>query len=128
MQATGIIALFAAILVSRIVNERAYQKLAPDEKLRLMDGFSRTRAYSLVPLLIMIAVFWLLMTQTTLEKQVISVGYFGVLAAYVIVRSVLNRQKLIQLKLPAEYRRAFAIAQIVSLVGLAWFFFATFFV
>ncbi len=127
MQASGFIALFVAILGSRFVNERAYQKLTSDEKLRLMDGFSNVRAYSMVPLLVLMGLFWLLMTQTQLTRLVITMGYFGALVLYIAVRSILNRRKLIALAMPEAYRRSFTIAQIISLVGLAWFFFTIFF-
>jgi hypothetical protein len=119
--------LFVSMIVSRILNERAYQKLGSDEKLRLMDGFSKTRAYSLVPLLVLIAAFWVLLTQTGLDRQLISIGYFAALIVYVLVRSVMNQRKLISLGMPAEYRQMFTLAQVLSFVGLAWFFFATFF-
>jgi hypothetical protein len=127
MQISGFVALFVSMIVSRILNERAYQKLGSDEKLRLMDGFSKSRAYSLVPLLVLIAAFWVLLTQTGLDRQLISIGYFAALIVYVLVRSVMNQRKLISLGMPAEYRQMFTLAQVLSFVGLAWFFFATFF-
>jgi hypothetical protein len=64
MEISGYIALFAAIIVSRIINERGYRVLSDEEKVRLMDGFSKTRAYSLIPLLILIGVYYVLMTKT----------------------------------------------------------------
>ena len=127
MQASGFIALLLGILGSRIVNERAYQKLDSNEKLRLMDGFSNVRAYSIVPLLVLMAVFWLLMTQTQLSRFVVTMGYFGALVLYIAIRTILNRRKLIELAMPASYRQSFMIAQVISLVGLAWFFFTIFF-
>lgn len=51
MEMSGFVALLAAIVASRFINESGYRKLEPEQKLRLMDGFSRTRAYSMIPLL-----------------------------------------------------------------------------
>jgi len=55
MQMSGFVVLLAAIVVSRIVNERGYSKLDSDAKLRLIDGFSKTRSYSMLPLLMLVA-------------------------------------------------------------------------
>ena len=71
MEFSGYIALFAGVIVSRIINERGYRILSNEEKVRLMDGFSKARAYSLIPLLLLIGAYYLLMTKTALDK-----GYF----------------------------------------------------
>lgn len=126
MQISGFIVLLAAIVISRIISERGYRALNSDQKLRLMDGFSSTRMYSLVPLLVLIAGFWYLTTKTEINKQLVTTAYFGLLILYVVVRTILNQRKLLSLEMPPEYRRMFMIAQAVSLVGVAWFFFTIF--
>ncbi len=126
MQMSGFVVLLVAIVASRILNERGYRRLGSEAKLRLMDGFSKTRAYSIIPLLILIGMYWYLMTQTSVNKQALNIGYFGLLFVYVVVRSILNQVKLTQLDMPADYRQMFTIAQIVSFLGVAWFFFAVF--
>ena len=122
MQTAGFIALRAAVVISRFINECGYRTLGPDEKLRLMDGFSATRMYSMVPLLALVAAFWFLVTKTEVNKQVVTIFYFGLLALYVVVRTILNQKKLTTLEMPQQYRRSFMIAQAISLVGVAWFF------
>lgn len=126
MEISGYIALFAALIVSRIISERGYRILSDEEKLRLMDGFSKSRAYSLIPLLGLIAGYWLLTTKTDLDRKMLSTAYFGLLIAFVIVKSLLNQRKMTVLNLPAVYRRYFTIAQVVSLIGVAWFFYTIF--
>ena len=127
MQRSGYVALLGAIVLSRIISERGYRKLDAEQKIRLMDGFSTARAYSMIPLLLLIAVFWLLTTQTNIDKPYLTIGYFGLLAAYVIARVILNQRKLTQLNLPTDYHRMFTIAQVVSFLGVAWFFFTMFY-
>ena len=122
MQFSGFIALLVAIVISRFINERGYRTLEPDQKLRLMDGFSATRMYSMVPLLVLVAAFWFLVTKTDVNKQMVTTAYFGLLAIYVVVRTILNQKKLTTLEMPQQYRRSFMIAQAISLVGVAWFF------
>ena len=126
MQMSGFVALLVAVVVGRLLNERAYRTLGSEEKLRLMDGFSKTRAYSMIPLLVLIGGYWYLATQTSLNKLTLSVVYFVLLIVYVVVRSVWNQVKLAQLEMPADYQRKFTITQVVSLLGVAWFFFAMF--
>ena len=124
MAMSGWLAFLGAVIVSRIINERGYRGLGPDEKVRLMDGFSAARAYGLIPLVALIAVFWVVSTQTNVDRTYVGIGYFSLLILYVIVRAFLNHRKLIQLQMPSDYRRAFTIAQSVSFIGIAWFFFA----
>ena len=126
MQLSGFIALIAAIVTSRFISERAYRELDSKQKLRLMDGFSSTRMYSMVPLLILVAAFWYVTTKTEIDKSLVTTGYFGLLIAYVVVRTVLNQRKLLSLEMPAEYQKMFTIAQAISLAGVAWFFYAVF--
>jgi len=126
MPVSGIIALLVAMIASRFLSERGYRTLSPEQKLRLMDGFSSTRMYSMGPLLVLIAAFWFLMTQTDVNRQVVTMTFFGLLIAYVITRTVMNQRKLHVLDMPAEYRRSFLIAQAVSLAGIAWFFYTAF--
>ncbi len=126
MQVSGFIALIFAIVVSRFISERAYRELDSDQKLRLMDGFSSTRMYSMVPLLILVAAFWYLTTKTQLDKSLITTAYFVLLMVYVVGRTVLNQRKLLALEMPVPYRRMFMTAQAVSLVGVAWFFYTIF--
>ena len=121
MQMSGFVALLVAVVVGRLLNERAYRTLGSEEKLRLMDGFSKTRAYSMIPLLVLIGGYWCLATQTSLNKLTLSVVYFVLLIVYVVVRSVWNQVKLAQLGMPADYQRKFTITQVVSLLGIAWF-------
>ena len=127
MEMSGFVALLGAIVASRIISERGYRKLDADQKLRLMDGFSTSRAYSMIPLLLLIAAFWFLTSQTDLDKQYLTIGYFGLLAVYVIVCVILNQRKLTQLDLPTGYHRMFTMAQVVSFLGIAWFFFTIFY-
>ncbi len=121
---SGVFVLFAAIVIARVIHERAFRALDSEAKLRLMDGFSRSRAYSMVPLLILIGAYWYFMSHSSLDRGLLGVAYFGLLIVYIVVRSLWNQVKLVQLDMPAEYRRMFTMAQVVSLLGVAWFFFA----
>ena len=80
----------------------------------------------MLPLLLLIGGYWYLMTQTPLDRLTLNVVYFVLLIIYVVARSVWNQMKLVQLEMPSNYQRKFTITQVVSLLGVAWFFFAMF--
>ena len=109
--------------IGRFLNEAAYKKLDSDQKIRLMDGFSRTRAYSMIPLLVLVGAYWFLITRTDVDRNLVSFAYFALLIAYVALRTVLNQRKLLQLDMPADYKRFFAASQIITSCGAAWLFF-----
>ena len=127
MEMSGFVAILAAVVISRYINETGYRKLEPDQKLRLMDGFSRTRAYSMIPLLALVGAFWFLMTRTTIDRNLISAAYFGLLIIYIVARIILNQRKLTELDMPDHYKKTFTIAQVVSFCGVAWLFFTMFY-
>ena len=119
MQIFGFIVLLVAIIASRMIHELGYRKLDSDAKLRLMDGFSKTRAFSMIPLLLLIGVYFYMMSQTDVNKPLLNTLYFGLLLLYIVVQSLLNQRKLSKLNMPADYRKSFTISQIISLVGVA---------
>ncbi len=123
---SGLVAFLATIVVSRFINESGYRKLSNDEKLRLMDGFSSTRAYSMIPLFVLVGAYWFLMSQTEIDRNLISAAYFGLAITYIVVQIFLVQWKLAQLEMPIHYRKTFTLAQVVYVCGIAWMFFTIF--
>ena len=126
LQISGLIALLTTVVISRILNERAMRQLTPAEKVRLLDGFASARAYSMIPLLVLVGGYWFLLSQTKINPQAVFIGYFSLIAIWIVARTYLSQRKMRQLELPASYRQRFLIGQTVSLVGVAWFFFTLF--
>lgn len=124
MNGPAIIILLATVVVSRIISERGYRGLDSEDKVRLMDGFSQKRMYSMLPLLALIGLYWFLSTQTEFDGQLLTIVYFGLLVLYVIISAVINQKILMRLQMPKDYCRLFSAAQVISLCGIAWFFFA----
>ena len=54
----GLFAFVVCVLVSRVLSERAFRALPADQKVTLMDGFSGMRAYSMIPVLGILAVMF----------------------------------------------------------------------
>jgi hypothetical protein len=120
---SGIIAVLASMIMSSFINERAFRVLSAEQKVRLMDGFSNYRKLAMIPLTILIAAFYLLATQTTIDRQSLFVAYFASLTIYVICSNITIHRKMKSLQMPSEYVYYFSIGQIVSVAGTGWFFY-----
>jgi len=81
----------------------------------------------MLPLLALVGGFVFLMTYTKIDRGLITLAYFGLLIAYIVIRIFLNQRKLTELEMPAHYKKTFTIAQIVSFSGVAWLFFTMFY-
>ena len=123
MEVSGILVFLGSVVVSRLLNERGYRKLDKEQKLRLMDGFSSVRAYSILPIVVILLVYWLLVTKTELNRAVLSYGYFAVLLLHMVGRTVFDQQKMSRLEMPREYQRVYALSQGITFSGLTWFLF-----
>src|SRR5688572_11578125 len=110
MEISGYVAILVGLIAARIINERGYRTLSAEEKVRLMDGFSAQRAYSLIPLVVLIGGYYFL-TRTGINQTALSAAYFGLLATYIVVLAVLNHWRLKTLGMPDAYRRNFTISQ-----------------
>lgn len=123
MEVSGYVVLLGSVVVARILNERGYRQLDDAEKLRLMDGFSATRAYSLIPLLLLIGAFWGLSSLPGIDHTLLAIGYFVGLLTYIVVLAVFNHRRMLSLEMPDNYRKTFGLSRIISFTGVAWFFF-----
>lgn len=123
MQSYSIFVFLIAVVISRIVAEKGYRKLSDEEKLRLMNGFSKNRMYSLLIFVLMAGGMMYMLKQTSLDRGVAMGVYLLVIAVYILVSMVINLRKVKSLEMPAVYRKSYAISQVVSLAGLAVFFY-----
>lgn len=124
MEISGYIALLLAFLVGRIANERGLHYLNDKEKVRLLDGFSKARSYGTLPVLVLVAIYFLLLSQTHLSRSVLTICYFVFLIGIIVARTILSHKKFKMLEIPTSYQKCFLIGQLISLAGLAWFFYA----
>ena len=120
LQISGFLIFIASVGISRWLNETAYRKLDSEQKLRLMDGFSGARAYAMIPLLVLIAIYVVLMSRSSLDRKWVTGAYFVCLFAYLVVRVVLTQIKLTKLDMPRDYQWKFNIGQAISFAGIAW--------
>ena len=104
------------VLTSRIVAERALRKLSPDEKVRLMDAFSAMRAYSFVPVILIVLVGIGLPTLFPDGPWWLSLSGLGACLVYIAALHYFEVRKIAALALPGSYTSTF----FASRYNLSW--------
>lgn len=113
--------LLIPVVISRLIMEKAMEKLEGEMKLKLLDAFSRQRKYRLYFIVPIILVYFLALKYFSEQAVIIVVTVAIIYMAYFLIRSVLNYKKLSFLAVPDSYRKAFLIASITVLVGFTGF-------
>ena len=118
----GLMLLLLGLFGSRLLSERATKLLSSDEKLVLLDSFSRIRVFGTLPLIIMI---FALFGMTYLPRVWLWPAYFGacaLLALYFAIMHIIISRRLTKLGISASYRTAYNRARLVSYSGFLAFF------
>ena len=115
--------VFAVFIILRIVNEKALSKLSSDQKVLLLDGFSKMRIYNLIPLVVIIALYFYLLKNSSFNGHLIKAFYYLSLIAYLGVLIILVQKKLRSLNLPNSYIKTYSIVQALQIVALIFLFF-----
>lgn len=120
--AVGMAAFLTAIIVSRILQERALRSLTTEEKGRLVEAFSGMRLFALIPLAALAGLYFVMMgldTQTT--ATILTIYVPAALLTAVGMQAVIHR-KLHRLEVHPDYLRAYTIGRVLVLVGFVLFF------
>ena len=118
----GFVAMFAGLIIGRILGEKALRHLTSDEKLALVDGFSRLRMYGWLPLLLIMACFVALLFSPHEWRVPGFVALFAALLGLIAWKHFYVRRRLRQLSVSEAYCRTITLAQFVSLLGFLIFF------
>jgi hypothetical protein len=113
----GLAGMFTGLIVSRILLERALRLLSADEKLRLLDNFSRLRAFGSIPLVLIAFMFFAI---AGLPPSFMLPAYFGTWAlfiGFIWLQSRYVHRRLCELGIGEVFRAAFARAQWCSRAG-----------
>jgi hypothetical protein len=118
----GIAGLFAGIFASRIIMERALRLLTAEDKLKLLDGFSKLRMFGSIPLLLALG---LMMGALFLPHEKIAPAYLAacvVFLASMVFQQFYVRRRLRALAVAEGYRRSAVRAQWLAQLGFLCFF------
>ena len=118
----GILGLFAGIYASRIIMERALQLLTPEEKLKLLDGFTRQRMFGAIPLWLVIG---LMVSVLYLPHEKVAIAFLGTCVLFIgamVAQQIYVVRRLHALSIAEGYCRAAVRAQWLSRLGFLCFF------
>lgn len=121
IQMSGYVALFLAVVVSRVLTDKANKCLSDEERLKLKEGVWKNLIYSLIVLFVLVGGFFLVLKNVEIERRTLTNAYFSILLAFLLARIVFNHARMEKLELNKSYRKFTNFAQIASFLGVAWF-------
>jgi hypothetical protein len=118
----GIVILFAAIVISRVISERALKQLKSEDKARLLDSFSIYRIANIALLLgIMIAWFVAIRFLPQWHSTFTVIFVISFLGVSIVI-SALSYRKMKDLNLPAGYIKSYSLSLVIQYLGVAFVF------
>jgi hypothetical protein len=118
----GLVVFIAALLISRVIRERALRNLEEDEAARLLQGFSGFRTYSLVAVLALVAVFFGISYAYPQQSFRTAQVFMGILVAFLLITGVIAFRKLKELRMPDAYLNSYLLATFVQYAGIFIYF------
>lgn len=116
--AVGFGALITAVIVARILQERALRSLTTEEKGRLVEAFAGFRMIALIPLAAVAALYFGMSSLDALTTTTLLTVYFPVLLVFMAAMHFAIRRKLLALGVHPAYVRAHAIGRALVFVGV----------
>jgi hypothetical protein len=114
----GFVAFLVMAVIARIISARASKSLPPEKKAALVDKFSGISAYGMIPLIVIVAVFFLLQRTTQIDGRILLWGYAGSVIVFIVVSQVISVRRLRELSLERAHLRQYTLARIFALTGL----------
>lgn len=117
-----IVVVFATIVISRIISERALKHLSSEDKARLLDSFSGYRIFNSA-LLLGILIIWIVAINHLPHWRsaltiIFVLSFLGASAAI----SVLSYRKMKGLNLPASYIKSYLLSLAIQYLGVGFVF------
>ncbi|MGH9752182.1 MAG: hypothetical protein ACREA2_05305 [Blastocatellia bacterium] len=117
-----IVILFSAIVISRIITERALKRLNSEDKARLLDSFSGYRIFNSA-LLLGVFIIWFVADKYSPHWRstltiIFALSFLGVSAAI----SILSYRKMKGLNLPAGYIKSYLLSLAIQYLGVGFVF------
>ena len=118
----GLVVMLIAILVSRMVSDRATKKLSAEEKAQLIDAFSSNRTWSLALMILLISGYFVVLRFELVDVFVGLGIYITLLVAFIAIQAITSHKKLARLGLPKEYITSHNVSTLIRFAGFAAFF------
>ena len=114
--------MFACILISRFISEKAMKELSPEKKVELIDLFSGNRKKSLILMFVLVALFFGFIKLNFIALSYLTIFYGILFLTILIVRMYSTYRKLNQNEYPLDFIKRFLIANSISVLGILIFF------
>lgn len=112
-----IVVFIGCIFLSRIILNKAYQKLSSEDKLRLTERFSKNTTFIYIGVFLSFVIFFLLLEFNVFNQQLIFNGYISGLLIYSVIKYVQSAKKLKEDNFPITYLNAYLQSRIISFIG-----------
>ena len=114
--------LIVAIVISRVIMERALRQLSADEKARLLDSFSGYRTWNLAAVLLLAVLYFAGMRYLPEWRLTWDLLFLASFLTAILAVSVFSYRKLKTLNLPTGYIRSYLFSLGIQYVGVAFVF------
>ena len=114
----GVIVLAWAMLINRILSERALRRLSKEQKVTLVDSFSKHRVNSIIAVVVLLVLFFVAGRVSPGSYPVLAWVFLALMVLMSIVATFLSFQKLKSLSLPKDYINKFLVRCVIYYAGI----------
>lgn len=105
----------AAVIVSRILQERALRRLSTEEKGRLVEAFSAYRIFGLLPLAAVAGLYFWMSSMDSMTTATMFAIYVPSALVFAVVMQVLIYRKLRALAVDPGYLKTYSVCRMLML-------------
>jgi len=113
--------LLVTILFSRMINEKANQKLDQDKKAALIDVFSKDRIWTYGALIGIVVIFFISLKFNLIDPFWAYIIYIILLISYIVFLAYYSYKKLKSSDFPNFYIKSYILSSSLRLLGLVVF-------
>jgi hypothetical protein len=122
----GLIVFLALLMASRVLQFRALKLLSSEEKARLLETASRQSIFTLVTVVVLVALFYLASRVLSVDLRVLLIAYFALLMVAFAVFMRFNMRRLAKLAMPQSYIRQTYFVYALQFLGIVLLLFVSF--
>ncbi len=113
--------LLGAVFFGRYFSEKSYKQLTTEEKGRIMEAFAGLRKFSLVPIIGLLAIYYIVIVQAGITSAFLSAVYILLIFAYAIGTNIFVYKKIKKIHPEESFVRMQMLGRLVPIIGLLVF-------
>ena len=114
----GVIVLAWAMVINRILAERARKRLSKDEKAKLLASFSKHRTNGIVVVLVLLLFFYIAGRVAPGSYPILAWMFLGLLILMSVVTTFISFRKLKSMSMPRDYISNFLTRCVIYYAGM----------